>query len=90
MVKPRKETRYHYRRDTMTAKDFNEQQSKLGRPDLELESTWKDRMRAYGVTEEQLDAFVEVRSLEAFIDYCREQDIELADIAGGRLESNRA
>lgn len=55
----------------------------------EEEEHWKERMRGYGVTDIQLDAFVEVRSLEAFLDYCREEGIECADIGIERVQQIR-
>lgn len=56
----------------------------------ETEEQWKLRLLSLGITEEQMTAFLEVRSLEAFVDYCRSSGIELADIGKERLISNRA
>lgn len=86
MPKPSKYTRYGYTKSPTTTGGrlhIKEVIEMSGKP--ESEEHWKDRMRGWGITEDQLDAFVEVRSLEAFLDYCRDQKIESADIGAERV-----
>jgi len=89
MAKPSKYTRYQYRKSPQTVE---ERKASTSRETIveETEKDWIKRLEALGITMEQIDAFLEVRSLEAFVNYCRDQGIELADIAGKRLTSNRA
>jgi len=59
--------------------------------DITVESvqSWKDRLRGLGITDEQIEAFVKVRSLEAFLDYCRVENIETAYIGAERVRQGK-
>lgn len=85
MAKPRKTTRYIYEKnfngsqDRMRIKDIEE-------PVRESVESWRERMKAFGITDTQLDAFVEVRSLESFLEYCRSEDLDFAYIDSERVQ----
>lgn len=89
MPKQGKNTRYLYRKSP-----FNHVHDQMlknhGQTDfgVETEDQWIDRLKIYGITDEQIAAFIEVRSLDAFLACCREHGVELADINKSRLDSN--
>lgn len=80
-----KRTNYHYKK-TMPAQG---QRAIFEKPD-ETEAEWKDRLRDYGCTEDQINSFLQVTSLEAFVQYCIDQGLEEASIPADRLETNAA
>lgn len=89
MAKPSKYTRYQYRKSPVSNTHAEIGRSSVSHTD-ESEAEWIGRMKGFGITDEQIEAFVLIRSLEAFVDYCREQQLDIAYIDGSRLDTNRA
>lgn len=88
MAKPRKYTRYQYRRDPHTAEmDLQGGKAPIFKPD-ETTAEWLARLRTAGFTEEMLNAIQAITSLEGFVDFCKAQNVAEADIAGKRLLTN--
>lgn len=52
----------------------------------ESEEAWVVRLKAGGLTNTQITAIKKVDSLEAFVNYCKEQGLESAGIPASRLK----
>jgi len=90
MPKPRKNTYYTYRKRSMKPEDtlaIRERDSARLKGE-ESEGDWILRLVNYGLSSDQIDAILKVRTLEAFIDYCRDQGIDIADIGKSRIKRN--
>lgn len=75
----KKTTNYQYRKVTVAP---------AIRPVFRADETvdeWKTRIKGLGLTQKQVDEIEKVTSLEAFVAYCREQDLAICDINAHRF-----
>lgn len=78
-----KSTHYHYRK----TRPAQGQEAFIVRAE-ETEEEWKDRLRVFGISDEQIDIFTGITSLEAFVNYCRDEGLEESYIPGSRILTN--
>lgn len=55
----------------------------------ETQDAWLNRLRVAGFSDDLVNEILEVRSLQAFIDFCHNRNVAEADIDGERLISER-
>lgn len=85
MARPFKNTRYIYEK-TFKRNADRIRVSTMTEPKRETVEEWRARMKGFGITDTQLDAFVEVRTIESFLEYCRSEDLDFAYIDAERVK----